>query len=274
MKNAISLGALVGVALLAVVGCGDDPVTTEPNTFFEPKQGDTFTYARYNRNAANQRDESTKTIHKWAVVETNLSYQGKNNVAKIVQMNFQADGTTSAGANDTLYISTGVDGAIYMNVISATVARIPIAADFASQIPFTWVQVSDVKSANVMKYSAIAGGSVVTDVTLPGVNLPGRVIITDTAYHKGKVGASVNGTNYGNAFHTDHTLKMIATLNATGSRIVDNDSLHLGFDVDVVNGILRQTMNSDTITATIPLQGPRHEAVAGFEMELISSVRK
>jgi hypothetical protein len=276
MKNLLSIGAVAGLfvaSLVGLVGCGDDPAApTDINTHFQPKQGDTFTYARYDRDMNNQRVTSSKTIHKWVVIQAGLSHEGRNDVAKIVQLNYQADGVTSSGPNDTLYISSNANGEVFMNVIGATISRIPIAADFASQVPFTWVKVTDTKTANTMRYSAILGGSTVFNATIPGFPTPLQVIVTDTAYHKGKTGATIEGNTYGNAFHTDHTMKMLAT--TAGFTIINNDSLHLGFDVDVSGGILRQTMDSDSITATIPLQGARTEAVAGFEMVLISSVRK
>jgi hypothetical protein len=273
MKNILSLGALLGAALFVVAGCSSTPEdSTELNTYFQPKTGDTFTYARYDRDMDNQRVQSSKTMHKWVVLQTGLSYQGKTSVSKILQLNYDSTGTVPSGTADTVYIRTGADGEIFMNVISATVARIPIAAQFASAIPFTWVKVTDTKTSVPMTWSAIAGNSVVTDVTLPGLGVPGRVIISDTAYHKGKTGATIDGNAYGNAFHTDHTMKMMATLLATGTRIIDNDSLHMAYDFDINNGLLRQAMSSDSITANLP-GGATAQAVNGFEFVLVSAVR-
>jgi hypothetical protein len=276
MKNILSLGAAAGIALLMIAGCGDDEPTTptEVNTYFATKQGDTFTYARYDRDMNNQRVAGTKTMHKWVVIQTGLQYEGKTGVTKMLQLNYDSSGTTQTGAPDTVYLRSAIDGEIFMNVISATLSRIPIAAAFADSIPFAWFKVSDTKIANTSTWFSLGASSgIIKDVQYPFPGLgtvPLRVIITANAYHKGKVATSVGSTAYPNAFHTDHSVKMNAT--ALGQPIIQ-DSLHLSYDVDVNNGILRQVMESDSVTATIPGSPAATEAVAGFEMELVAVVR-
>lgn len=275
MKNTLLFGAALGIALLTAVGCGDDATSpTDINTHFELKQGDTFTYARYDRDMQNQRVESTKTMHKWVVVQTGLTYQGKTGVAKMLQLNFDATGTSQTGPADTVYIRSAVDGEVFMNVISATLSRIPIAAPFADTIQFKWFKVSDTKQSNASTWFSLGTQTgFIQDVEypLPGLgNVPVRLNINAFAYHHGKVPTTIGTTSHPNAFHTDHTVTLTAT--GLGSTFIQ-DSLHLSYEVDVTSGILRQTMTSDSVTATLPGSGPVSEAVLGFEMELVSAVR-
>lgn len=285
MKHFLSLGALTGIAMLAIAGCSDDSIApTDINTHFEPRRGDTFTYARYERDMTNARREDTKTIHKWAVIDADLTYEGKTNVARVVQMNFAADGTTSLGPNDTLYIRSAIDGQVFMNALQQTVSRVPIAAGFASLIPFTWVQISDTKIAGTLMYdglltsqqTGVAASQQTTDVQVPisGNNVRLRVTLNDQAYHKGKTPVTVGTTSYANAFRTDHTLKMLATAIDFPNlpALINNDSLHMRFEVDVENGLLRQVVESDSITVNL-LGQVSTQAAPGFEMELINVVR-
>ena len=270
MKNIISLGALAGVALMALVGagCGEEPTSTNINTHFEPKKGDTFTYARYDRDMNQQRVNESKTTHKWIVLDANISHQGMTSVARILQLNLDANGTATIAPNDTLYIRSGTDGKVYMDVIGAAVRRIEAAADLAAQIPFIWMQVTDTKTSNSLKFE---GAFKIADVSLSGIPL--RITFRDTAYHKGKVATTINGVAYPGAFHTDHTLRMHATTQLQAAPVIDNDSLHMSFDFDVANGLLRQSMLSDTITVMMPIVGTRQEMVAGFDFELVSVAR-
>lgn len=275
MKNILSLGAAVGVALLTAVGCSDEPTSsTELNTYFAMKQGDTFTYARYDRDMSNQRVDASKTMHKWVVLQTGLNHESKTGVTRVLQLNYDATGTATIAPPDTLYVRSAIDGEIFMTVIGPTLRRIPLAAPFADSIPFAWFKIGDTKTANASSwYSLGTSTGIAKDVQypIPGLGtVPLRIVINANASHKGKVATSIGATAYPNAFHTDHTMKMTAT--ALGSTIIA-DSLHLSYDVDVNNGILRQVMMSDSVTATIPGSGPATEAVPGFEMELIGVVR-
>ena len=277
MKNILSLGAAVGLALVTLVGCGDDEPTdpgTEVNTYFTMKQGDTFTYARYDRDMNNQRVTASKTMHKWVVIETGLNHQSKTGVTKLLQLNLNADGTATIAPPDTIYIRSGADGEIFMNVIAATISRISIAAAFADSIPFKWFKIGDTKTANTATWPSLGtttGFTMVVQYPIPGLGtVPLNITIDADASHKGKVATTIGSTSYPGAFHTDHTVTMDAR--ALGSPII-NDSLHLSYDVEVNNGILRQVMVSDSVTATVG-GSPQTEAVPGFEMELIGVVRK
>ncbi|MBC8146076.1 MAG: hypothetical protein H7X80_10870 [bacterium] len=278
MKQILNLGGLVAVALTALVGCSNETIApTDINTYFEPKKGDTFTYARYERDSNNARMESSKTVHKWAVIETNLNYKSKNSVAKILQLNFDATGTSKTSPDDTIYLASLADGTIYMNVASATVGRIPLAAPFASEIPFEWFQIGDTKSAGAYEFQSLAGSGIAKDVSYevgpPIGTLNLRISITSKAKHKGKIATQVGTTLYPSSFHTDHDVRMKAVLiGLTGDTIVD-DTLNLGYDIDPAKGIVRQTMASQTVVAMLPLLGARPEKVAGYEMELIGVVR-
>lgn len=275
MKQILALGALVAIALTAMSGCSDDSVSgTDINQFFEPKKGDTFTYARYERDMNNQRVDSTKTIHKWIVLETKINYKSRNDVAKILQLNFDMTGTIKTGDDDILYISAPATGEVYMDVISSTIRRIPNVNVFADSIPFDWFQISDTKSSNAVVFASLTGSGITKDVVYPSPagNLDLRLNVTGSGYHKGKVPTSVGSTLYPNAFHTDHAVKIKAILwRLTGAAVID-DSLHISYDVDTQEGILRQVMQSDTITANLPIIGRQDQPVNGFEMELIGAV--
>lgn len=278
MRNFITLGIAALLATGAFVGCSSDNGTqpTQLNPFFELKQGDTFTYARYERDMNNQRVESSKTMHKWAVLQTDLSFAGQSKVARILQINYDGSMSTEISPRDTIYIRSAIDGKIWIyNMIGTAIARVPSAAPFASSVPAGWFQAGDNKNAGALSWSSTGGLIIAYDtVDVPPLTVPLKLEISGTAYHKGKVPTSVGSTTYANAFHTDHTITVKATGTVGGFPITAmDDSLALSFDTDITSGIIRQVMKSDTVVTNLT-GTPSPTPVPGFEMELVGMVRK
>jgi hypothetical protein len=264
---AISFAALSALALSA---CGDD--STNPidlNPYFELKKGDTFTYARYDRGMDNQRIASSKTMHRWAVVETNLNYEGLLNASRIIQINYDGTGSSETG-RDTLYVRSAIDGEIYIyNAVGSVLSRISVAAPLAAGIQKRWYRVSDVKTASAKEWAPIVGATQLTaDGNVGGI--PVSAIIKARAFHKGKQATNVEGTNYPNAFHTDHAISAIAS--AFGTEIL-NDTLTIRYDVDLDHGILREEMASDSVRMRNQSGDWETVPVGGFEMVFVSMVR-
>lgn len=266
MKNLLKYLAFAGIVAVAVSGCGDDPVNPPDNNGggqFTFKQNDKFTYNSYTRNEANVRDNSSKQVKVWTVMQINQTMGGQTGVAVIDEQTFDATGTTPTGARDTFYLRTATDGKVYQyNLLRSVVKRIQGAEMFVDSVPAGWIQISNTSATGATTWSATGGSPVSGTVTLLGA--PITINLSMPATHAGTQSVTVPKGTISNSVHTDHKV-IIGLTSPLGN---GTDSLSLGYDVSSTEGIVRQTLASKQISLAVI-----NQMVPGFEMELVSSVR-
>jgi len=266
MRNLLKCLVVACIAMVAIAGCGDDPVDPGNGnqggqlTF---KQNDQFTYNYYTRDASNQRDESTKQVKVWTIIDVNQTVGGRNGVTVIAEQTFQADGVTPTAERDTFYIQTASDGRIYQyNLLRSVVKRIPGAAAFIDSVPPAWIQIGNTGATTATTWSATGDGPVTAEVSIIGIAT--NISLTMNAMHKGTQSVTVPKGTITNSVHTDHDVIVAASTQFGGS----SDTLRVAYDISSTEGIARQTLGTRTITLL-----SLNQMVPGFDMELVSAVR-
>ena len=213
MKNLLKYLAFAGLVAVAVSGCGDDPVQPPSGNGggqFTFKQNDKYTYNYYTHDEANQRDNSSKQVKVWTVLNVNQSIGGQSGVSVIDEQTFESNGTTPIGARDTFYIRTTSDGKVYQyNLLRSVVKRIPGASVFIDSVPPAWIQISNTSATSATTWSATGGAPVSGTVTIGG--FPTTINLTMPATHKGTQSVTVPKGTIANSVHTDHQVVIAAT---------------------------------------------------------------
>ncbi len=267
MKN-LSMLALAGLVTVGISACGSDPVAVEVNKYVELKKGDKFTYDTYDLDASQQRVAASKGVRTWTVEETGLTFEGKQGVSRILEVNYGADGTTEI-SKDTVYIASNGQGQIFQyDVFGNIIGRIAAAAAAANDIPKSWIQIGDVKSSGSLTWLS-SGGPTVKNLTVMGLAV--QMTLEMTAKHQGKKTVTVPAGTYASAFLTDHAVSVLAKDPSTNAVIL-NDSMMVHYNIDVNLGIVKQTLDSKTVKLMTPL-GAIDQPLAGFEMELKSTTK-
>lgn len=271
------------VASIGFVGCGDDddPIGNV-NQRFAFKAGDKYTYDYYDRDAQNMRDESTKKVVTWTVLETGISgFNGRSNVTSVEEVRYEADGTTETG-RDTIHFQIDADGQIHIYDYFGTILNrfsgdLDLAA-YLTGLNKVWLQLGSTNDANarVLVDEPTLINQTLTDVDVEGIVFDAQISLGYRSEHLGRDSLEVLLGKF-DAFSTDNIIRVSITnkdpLNIgvgtlpPGTTIV-GDSVMTHFDVDIVNGILRQTLDSKTVSVA----GFFSTDVAGFEMELKSVV--
>lgn len=282
MKNLLMLAA-AGALTLGIAACSSDPVSTDPNStvnkYVEFKKGDTFTYEYYDRMPDNTPDPATKQIRVWVVEETGLTYRSQPNASRITESFFQADGVTPTGTpSDTVYLVAKQDGSVYQyDVIGSIIRHIPAASTFIDQLSSTstWAQISDVKTPSAFSWLSSANSFKEVNISILTFTIDADMMLGMSAQHLGQGKRAVivpAGTLTTESFNTDHSVTVKATDHGNSSTVLLNDSMAVHYDVSIKSGIVRQTLDSKTIT--LNFQGvPIPQPIAGFEMNLKSAVR-
>jgi hypothetical protein len=269
MKKLLLTCLAAGSVLLGVAGCssGNTVAPIEGSQYLKYGKGDMMTYEVYDRDAANARVDASKSIRVWTVLDTGITYQNKSGVARIEEINYQADGTTET-SRDTIYVLSGEDGKVYQyNLLGSMVARISVAKDFADSVPKSWVWIGDIKDTGPLSW--LSAGTVQFNMTVQTITA--KATVSMNASHVGKKSVTVNDSTFANAFHTDHTLLVSATPVSGGTTQLLNDSLAIHYDIDITAGIVKQTMDSKSVSVTAPgVPIPIPVPVTGFEMNLKS----
>ncbi len=266
MKRFLSLTAVVAVAALTFIGCGDSGPSEPVNTYLTFKVGDQFTYNYYSRDASNQRLDASKQVRKWSVLRTDLTYNGRTTATEIEEQVFDATGTVLA-YRDTLYISSTGQGKVEQyDIIGNFLALIPFAAAYRDSVAPTWVQIGDVKTTGALTWVALPTIQV-NNVQVPvgPTTISVNIQLTMNASHKGKISVTTPAATFTNNFATDHSLKF--TVLSAGIPLL-TDSLQAHYDIDTKGGITKNSADSKTIT----LSGSTID-VPGYEMELVSYTR-
>jgi hypothetical protein len=238
-------------------------VVTAPITAF--KAGDTITYDYYDHDpSTNERVATSRRDRKWIVLENGLSIYGRTNVTSVLDITYTGGGTEFE--RDTLYFQKADDGSVWQyDLVRQTILHVQDGDLFAASLPARWVKFTTTASTSATAWSSIEGDSIaVPNISAGGANVD--VLMRDNASHKGTQSTTVAAGTYADALHTDHALKIIAKLSGIGLQVI-NDSLGGSIDYSARDGVLRQKLDSRTLTATLGAL-----TVAGYDMELRSYV--
>ncbi len=271
MINLFRAFALVTLIAVGIVGCSSGSPsdnTTDVNQFLEFKTGDKFTYNSYDRDASNQRVESSKEVVVWTVLRSGLDTLGKSEVAEIEAVTYETDGTTEKGRTKLYFSANGQGHLFQYNLIQSVVGRFDneTVQALIDSIPDAWIQISDTKTTVDDSWSYAGAGNIKKSISIG--DFQGQMTLDVNSYHNGKVTTSVEAGEFTKTVNTDNNV----TLHVTAASLTAvSDSMSVHFDVDIDGGILKESLDSKTITVTI-LQATEYE-VNGFEMELVSVTR-
>ncbi|MDB5036283.1 MAG: hypothetical protein JWQ98_3524 [Chlorobi bacterium] len=235
------------------------------------KLGDTITYDYYDRDSTNTRMQDSKRKQTWTVAETGLSFQGKTNVTKVIEVNYTTSGA-SEFSRDTIYLQKGDDGSVYeYDLIHKMILHVQGGDAFAAAVTPRWVRMTSTSQSSAT-WSGIEGDSIaLTNVPIAGVgniDLLMRLAVS----HKGTQSATVPAGTYGDATHTDHSLKIDAKVTGLGLKVL-SDSLAGHIDYSAKDGVLRQSLESRMLVASV--FGTSYIlTVDGYDMELVSVKHK
>jgi hypothetical protein len=275
MNKTLLACLLAGSVLIGVAGCSEDTPTqtVEGGQVLTFKTGDSFKYEAYDRDTNNVRIDTSKKVKVWTVLDTNLSIYSQTHVTRILQTNYDAAGTTQDPIHptDTLYMKVNGEGQVFQyDALGAMVGRIQAAASFAPSVPKQWVQIADTKGAAVISSTSatqfdanVSGLPVTIHLSMSGNSTGKQPVLLHMANNK--------DTTFANSFHADHSLKVLA--DQTGGAQILSDSIKVHYDVEVNGGLLKQTIDSKTVTLTTGF-GNIVQPVTGFEMVLVSYTRK
>ncbi|MEO5931410.1 MAG: hypothetical protein ABIR47_15865 [Candidatus Kapaibacterium sp.] len=230
------------------------------------KLGDTITYDYYDRDSSNTRLQDTKRKQTWTVVETGLSFQGKTNVTKVIEVGYTTGGTSEFN-RDTIYLQKGDDGSVYeYDLIRKMILHVQGGEAFAPAIESRWVRMTSTSQSSAT-WSGITGDSIVLK-NVPVAGAPANVDLTLrlAVTHKGTQSATVPAGTYSDAVHTDHSLKIDAKVTGFGLKVLD-DSLAGHVDYSAKDGVLRQSLESRSLVASV-LGQSYTLTVVGYDMEL------
>ena len=267
-KNLLLAFALASVTLLGVTGCGDDPVTVNPDPKFSFASNQKFTYESTPRDDAQAPTTAEKRNVVWTVLDTGMTFSGKTSVSKIKEERMAADGST-VESTDTLYFTAEADGEFYQyDLIGSIVRRIPAAALISADIPKTWTKIGDTKNSTALSYDATSESTIL--IPVPSIGISVKVTYSVKGEHKGKTSVTVPLKTEANAFSTDLIVKLKAT-DQSGTVTITNDSLRMNYAMNVTDGILKQSLESKTVGFLNPVTFVSEpQFVAGFDLLLKS----
>jgi hypothetical protein len=273
MKNMLMACFAAGIALAGIAGCSDDAPTqvVEGTQYLKFKEGDQFHYEVYDRDTNNVRITSSMKMQHWTVIDTGAPALGGQSVG-ITVFEVTTDGATE---KDTMYLQSRSDGVVQMyDVLGSMVSRFAIGESIGASVPKQWVKISDTKSPGALTWESTGDAIFSVATTIGGFPVNAQVTLTMDASHKGKQSAQGVDSTFANSFHTDHVLKVAATDPTFGNVLVaDSSAINIHYDVDINAGIVKQTLDSRTVTLTPSVGGPIPQPVTGFEMILKSYTR-
>lgn len=288
MKSSLAALAALAFFSIALVGCGDDDTpTVSVNQYLKFNVGDKFTYNYYDRDATNARDESSKEVRVWTVLQTDITMFNRDVVTEMQQIRYEADGTTPIDTSMVYFVANGQGQLQHYNVLKTIVGQFSSETlnlqPVINQIPDTWIQVSDTKSPSALSWNAPN----IIDVSLNDVEITGGETIDAklqmgvSSSHKGKMATAVAAGTYDDAFVTDHSVpvSILGNEDKTIGGIINiqkgdpliRDTMALHYAVSISGGILSMEMDSKT-TSLVPMPLLTYP-VPGFEMELTAVTR-
>ncbi len=234
--------------------------------------GDTMTYNFYDRDttSGSPRIESSKSKRMWVVLDNNLTFQGRTNVTRILNITYSASG--SEFSRDTIYIQKDNDGSIWQyDYLYQMVLRVETGEALGNSLPREWAKISSTSTTALSWNGLMQDSLLIEDVPLVG-GLSSNAALRFSGTHRGSQPLTVGGNSYADALHTDQTLKFKFVLPALGNLQVINDSLAASVDFSPSYGIVRESFDSRILTASLAGQ-MMSLPVRGYEMELVSYVR-
>ena len=282
MRRTIALLILpLLVASVAFVGCGDDddPIAVV-NQSFNFKVGDTYTYDYYDRDMQNMQDATTKQVFVWTVLQTDLTMFSRSKVTEVEEVRYAADGTTETGRSK-IYFSVDTDGQLFMyDLFGAVLNRFSGDLDLSAYldgITKVWIHVGSTKDANarVLVDAPQLLNQTLTDVEVAGIMFDAQIVLGIRSQHLGRDSLTVAAGSY-DAYSTDNVIRGAISnkdqITVSGIPIPANtslvsDSVTTHFDLDLRDGILRQTLDGKTVSVA----GLFSTDVTGFERELTAA---
>ncbi len=280
-----SLAALAALALfsIAVVGCGDDDTpTVTVNQYLKFNVGDKFTYDYYDRDATNARDESSKEVRVWTVLQTGITMFNRDVVTEMQQIRYEADGTTPIDTSMVYFVANGQGQLQQYNLLQMIVGQFSSETldlqPVIDQIDDTWIQVSDTKSPSALSWTFPEILQSLKDIDVMGqFTIDAKLQMSVSSSHKGKMATTVAAGTYDDAFVTDHSVPTTITADEDVSLVgikkgdeIIKETMMLHYAVSITGGILSMEMDSKNATI-IPISSPY--PVNGFEMELTAVTR-
>jgi hypothetical protein len=272
--------ALAGLALIGMAGCSNDTVApVAGNETLTYKKGDVFKYEYYEHDSTNAKIDASKKIKTWTVLDTNLSYAGKNRVTRVQQVTTDGDGTSNP-KTDTVYVLADATGDVYQyNLVGQMVTRIPAAATYGDSIPKQWVLINNTKASGAGVALASAGISLF-NITVPvsGNNVPVALTTKMNGASSGTDSFKLANATYAHTFGANHSLSVFGQTTILGQTFtVLNDSMAFHSAVSVDAGIVREWLDSKKVNVDpgviVPGTPPIPQPIPGFEMNLVSYSR-
>jgi|GEM_PF-1275839 len=234
--------------------------------------GDTMTYNFYDRDttSGSPRIESSKSKRTWVVLENNLSYEGRTNVTKILNITYSTSG--SEFSRDTIYIQKDNDGSVWQyDYLYQLVLRVETGEALGNSLPREWAKISST-STTALSWNGLTKDSLtIENIPLVG-GLNSNAVLRFSGSHRGSQPLTIGANSYADALHTDQTLRFNFVLPALGNLTVINDSLAASVDFSPSYGIVRESFDSRILTASLAGQ-MMSLPVRGYEMEMVSYVR-
>ncbi|MCB0714339.1 MAG: hypothetical protein KDD67_18580 [Ignavibacteriae bacterium] len=266
----------------AMVGCGDDNPTVSVNPVLKFTSGDKFTYNYYERDENDARVESSKQVVVWTVLRSGLDTLSENGVVEIQEVRFEADGTTEK-SRSKIYFAIDQGELSQYNLFQTVLERFSGQVDLSSYIgdlPNTWVKVNSTKdaSARVLQSNSNIVSQTLKDVMVLTLVFDAKLKLGINSQHLGKVEVTAPTKTYSAAYATDNWVNVNATnpeeisvppITIPANSNIINDSVLIHYDVDITDGILRQTMGSKTVMVA----GTVSQPINGYEMELTAVER-
>lgn len=230
--------------------------------------GDTLTYAAKQRDVNNTPDPATATTQRWVVLATGMSYQGKSDVVMFDRNDLDASGATVS--HDTVYMQTAADGSVYLfdEARKQFIRQGGVTATLSASLPQAWIKVANTLQTSATTWSDFTPDSLIArNLTIPNSTFPPvDLLIMGFATHTGKLQQTVPAGTYGDATHTDHSLKIVVL--AFGTAALD-DSLAAHYDASQRVGLLGWTYDTKVLSL-----GGDSETFFGQEVVLTSVRRK
>lgn len=230
------------------------------------EKGDTLVYGFRDRDTNDAPTGSTMK-REWHVMQTGIAAYGRDNVTEIVELQYDASGT-SVLARDTIYYSVAPDGSVYQyNLLHDLLARIDQGEAFVTQVPEQWVKITDTQAPSGTTWSAITPDSItITDLAIPGVPVNVDVVFRMSATHDGARSVVTPAGTF-NGVRTTHRLQVKLRLAGPIPITILDDAVAATFDYIPVVGLLSQTLQGKNLVASLGGQEVA-QAVRGFEMSL------
>ena len=271
------------ILVIGMTGCGDDegdPPGITVNPVLKFTAGDKFTYNYYERDESGARVESSKEVVVWTVLRSGLDTLGQNEVVEIQETRYDASGVTVTDSSK-IYYSIYQGELSQYNLFQTVIARFGGQADLSAYVKDlnnSWVTVNSTKDANarVLQSNSNIINQTLQNFTVAGFQFDLKLKLGINSQHQGRGELTVPTKTYSTAYSTDDWVYVNATnvdaipaLSLPANSTIINDSVLIHYDVDVNDGILRQTMDSKKVSVGGFIEQP----VNGYEMELTAVER-